>query len=218
VDDATVISSQLIRNATASSNLTVYHSGRKLLATKSLGGQSLATESFDSQGITRELQALTGMIAKAAGRAMQERLAKSGIDLSPMQLGALRMLAMQPHTISELSKMFVLDPSTLVPVVDGLEARGLVERHKDPNDRRRVPIMVTSAGEHAVARMMELDGNNALLQAVEQLGHERALLLRDLLRDLLLALPDGKEALCGMQDLLDRMQNSRPATPASPPS
>lgn len=178
----------------------------------------MATEPFDPQQITRELQALTGMIAKAAGRAMQERLAQSGIDLSPMQLGALRMLAMQPHTISELSKMFVLDPSTLVPVVDGLEARGLVERHKDPNDRRRVPIIVTAAGESAVARMMELDGNHALLQAVEQLGPERALLLRSLLRDLLLALPDGEEALCGMQDLMDRMRNARPATQAGHPA
>jgi DNA-binding MarR family transcriptional regulator len=178
----------------------------------------LATEPFDAQQTTRELQALTGMIAKAAARAMQERLAKSGVDLSPMQLGALRMLAMEPHTISELSKMFVLDPSTLVPVVDGLEARGLVERNKDPNDRRRVPISVTAAGERAVASMMELDGNHALLQAVEHLGPDRALQLRDLLRALLLALPEGEEALCGMQDLMDRMRNYRPATSANRPA
>lgn len=182
------------------------------MARKSLGPQSLESQPFDAQQITRELQALTGMIAKAAGRAMHERLAQSGIDLSPMQLGALRMLAVHPHTISELSKMFVLDPSTLVPVVDGLEARGLVERRKDPNDRRRVPIVVTEAGERTLASMMEFNGDSALFQAVEHLGPERASLLRDLLRDLLLALPDGEDALCSVQNLLNRMQNARSAT------
>jgi DNA-binding MarR family transcriptional regulator len=178
----------------------------------------LATELFDAQQITRELQALTGMIAKAAGRAMQERLARNGIDLSPMQLGALRMLATHPHTLSELSKMFVLDPSTLVPVVDGLEARGLVERRKDPNDRRRVPIVLTEAGERALSNMLEMDGNDVLLQAVEQLGPDHAGQLRDLLRELLLALPDGEEALCGMSDLIQRMKAVKPATRSADPA
>jgi DNA-binding MarR family transcriptional regulator len=174
-------------------------------------------EPFDAQQITREMQALTGLIAKTAGRAMQERLARSGITLSPMQIGALRILALQPHTLSELSKMFVLDPSTLVPVVDGLEARGLVERHKDPNDRRRVPLILTDAGERALAGMLELDSNDALLHAVVELGPERATMLRDLLRDLLLALPDGEDAVCSMEGYLKRLRTAYPATtPANP--
>ena len=175
-------------------------------------------ESFNVEQITQELQALTGMIVKTSGRAMHERLMRSGLSITPIQFGALRVLALQPHTLSEMSKMFVVDPSTLVPVVDGLEARGLVERRKDPQDRRRTPIVLTKAGEEVLASVMKLDHDHVLLTAVESLGMERALKLRDLLRQLLQALPEGEEALCNMEDLTRRLRATRPATEQSDPA
>ena len=50
------------------------------------------------------------------------------------------MINLEPLTSSELSRKFQVDPSTLVPTVNGLEKRGLIYRTRDTNDRRRQPF------------------------------------------------------------------------------
>lgn len=49
-------------------------------------------------------------------------------------------------TQRELAEFLSLDPSQIVPLVDALEARGLVERVADPQDRRSKIISCTAAG------------------------------------------------------------------------
>lgn len=151
----------------------------------------MTIEAPDFRSLTMEIQALSSLIGKTVGRAMHERLAQSGHDINPMQFGVLHIVHRQPHTLSELSKLFVLDPSTLVPIIDGLEARGLVERRKDPADRRRVPVVLTDAGEALIANLTVAGDDHVLLVALKALGTERTLQLRDLLRALLESLPEG---------------------------
>lgn len=48
--------------------------------------------------------------------------------------------------VSELGERLFLDSGTLTPLLKRLEASGLVERHRDPQDERRVRITLTPAG------------------------------------------------------------------------
>lgn len=161
------------------------------------------------RALATETRALTGIISKTATRAMHERMMQSGMGVTPMQIGILRLLSREPHTISELSKLFMLDPSTLVPVIDGLESRGLIERRKDPNDRRRVPLVLTGSAEDVLDSIETMNDDDVMLTALKSLGLIKSAQLRDLLRELLQELPEGNDAMCSMIDRLSRLQSAQ---------
>jgi DNA-binding MarR family transcriptional regulator len=68
--------------------------------------------------------------------------------LTPQQhqaILAIRGLApVTGMTINELSEQLLLKPQTTVELADRLEAAGLVERHRDDVDRRRVFLRLTA--------------------------------------------------------------------------
>jgi DNA-binding MarR family transcriptional regulator len=49
-------------------------------------------------------------------------------------------------TVSDLARRIQLSPSTVVRILDRLEARRLVRRERSTGDRRRVTVVVTDAG------------------------------------------------------------------------
>jgi DNA-binding MarR family transcriptional regulator len=49
-------------------------------------------------------------------------------------------------TSSELARLEQISPQSMGTTLAGLEARGLVERHRDPDDGRRVVLSVTATG------------------------------------------------------------------------
>jgi MarR family transcriptional regulator, organic hydroperoxide resistance regulator len=74
------------------------------------------------------------------------------LDLAPVQAKALHELDVDPPiSMRELAERLKSDPSNVTGLIDRLEARGLVERRPDPNDRRIKGLALTSAG----ARMRE---------------------------------------------------------------
>jgi DNA-binding MarR family transcriptional regulator len=146
-----------------------------------------------------EIHMLGAVVRKKTIMAIERHdvLAEAGISMP--QFGVLRALRRQPYTISELSSIMMLDPSTLVSVVDALERKGLAARGRDPNDRRRTPISLTERGAEIAASHPFKDhlaaGDNPLLKAIAAMGAERAQLLLDLLREMVGNLPDGEEIL-----------------------
>lgn len=73
----------------------------------------------------------------------------------PQYLAMLVLWEKSPRTVGELGEALDLDSSTLTPLLKRLEAGGLVERRRDPDDERRVIVALTDKGralrEQAVA-------------------------------------------------------------------
>jgi len=56
----------------------------------------------------------------------------------------------------EMAELCGLDPSSLVPVLDGMERRGLLQRQRNPNDRRVQWVQRTEEGHRVYARALPL--------------------------------------------------------------
>ena len=64
----------------------------------------------------------------------------------PQYLVMLVLWEQDGPTVSELGERLFLDSGTLTPLLKRLEASGLVERQRDPQDERRVRITLTPGG------------------------------------------------------------------------
>ncbi len=69
------------------------------------------------------------------------------LDLNGRQLLVLTFTGGEDHLSQQmLSVRLGLDPTIIVALVDELEARGLVVRERDPEDRRRHRLRITAKG------------------------------------------------------------------------
>lgn len=132
-----------------------------------------------------EIRILTKTLTSLATRSLEQHLQEHGAPISALQHGVMRMLFHHQHTSSELSRRMHLDPATLVPVIDALERHGYVQRVKDPNDRRRSPLLLTEAGADLLARVPVFNRSDALACALASMGAEPSRELLRLLRELL---------------------------------
>jgi DNA-binding MarR family transcriptional regulator len=73
-------------------------------------------------------------------------------ELHPRLLVVLRAIDDGPISQGELGARLDLGRTTMVGIVDALEAKGLVERRRDPADRRAYQLVVTPTGTEALAR------------------------------------------------------------------
>jgi DNA-binding MarR family transcriptional regulator len=97
---------------------------------------------------------LTQLGTHAAAR-FAERIAD--LDLTPPQTGLLRAVAVAPGQSQQaLARHLGTPPSRLVALVDGLDERGLIERRRNPDDRRLHALHLTDAGRDLLARIAEV--------------------------------------------------------------
>lgn len=81
----------------------------------------------------------------------QRRLAE--LQLTPTQFAALVKLRDQAQvTQNQLGRLTAMDPATIQGVIQRLEARQLIERHPDPDDRRRTMLRLNAAGAALVGQ------------------------------------------------------------------
>ncbi|WP_286719305.1 MarR family transcriptional regulator [Devosia sp. 63-57] len=93
-------------------------------------------------------------------------------------------------TVKALGERLFLDSGTITPLVKRLEARGLVSRHRDPDDERQVRIRLTEEGE-----ALEKQALSIPLAVIEGTG--MGLDGADALRQELLALRSRLDAALG---------------------
>lgn len=71
----------------------------------------------------------------------------SELDLTPAQAGLLRLITRNPGQSQQaIARQLGTPASRLVLLVDGLEERGLIERRRDPADRRHYALYLTGDG------------------------------------------------------------------------
>ncbi|HEX5404747.1 MAG TPA: MarR family transcriptional regulator [Pseudonocardiaceae bacterium] len=99
-------------------------------------------------------------VARRLRQASVESLARW--DLTPSQFRALRVL-LRHQTIrpSELSEHLRIAPRSTTEVLDDLEAKGLVERRPDPQDRRATRVRPTERGTELAAAISADRGSEA---------------------------------------------------------
>lgn len=79
-------------------------------------------------------------------------LSLAEVDLSLSQFRLLVLLSGEPTVASKLAEYLAVSPPSVTAVVDGLVARGLVERRADITDRRRVEHALTEEGRTLLER------------------------------------------------------------------
>jgi DNA-binding MarR family transcriptional regulator len=79
-------------------------------------------------------------------RRLRQQQPDGGLTL-PENAAMTRLNRGGPTTSSALAKLEQISPQSMGATLAGLEARGLVARHPDPEDGRRVVLSVTAAGQ-----------------------------------------------------------------------
>jgi DNA-binding MarR family transcriptional regulator len=106
------------------------------------------------RALSERLGFLLGRAHLAHSTAVAHRLAPLG--LSPKGLGALSVLAEEgPLSQQRLGARQGIDRTTMVAVVDELEQSGLVERRRDPGDRRAYSLQATTKGRRVLKEAVE---------------------------------------------------------------
>lgn len=98
------------------------------------------------------------------------------------QLMLLRELRSGPQGAGKLGFAVGVSPTSLTRLVDRLETRGLVSRHRGSDDRRCVEIRLEAAGERLLGQLNVLRGSDLQLGVEAMTPEERRRLTRSLRR------------------------------------
>jgi DNA-binding MarR family transcriptional regulator len=104
----------------------------------------------------KELLASTSFLLKRLGWAVRDRAmdAYEAAGFSPYHHAVLALLEEEPReTQATIADALGYDRSHLVGLLDELEDQGLIERRRDPADRRRHIVKLTPDGKRALSRL-----------------------------------------------------------------
>ncbi len=114
--------------------------------------------------VPEELAVYPGYLMARLGQASAARFHAALVpeNLHPRHFGVMNILEANPGiTQQQLSERTAIDASSMVAVIDELEAKGLAERRPHPEDRRARAIYLTP---EATSTLKRLRGRAAELQ------------------------------------------------------
>ena len=128
------------------------------------------------------------MTAKQRSLTEYERL-----GLNPYHHAILALLeGSAPETQAEIADALGYDRGTMVGLLDELEEQKLVERKRDPDDRRRQLVRITPDGKRTLGKLRALSGRRLEDEFLAPLDAEQ----REQLHTLLLVLAERHEPRC----------------------
>lgn len=137
-------------------------------------------------GLLEQRCSSPGLLLAMLGHVAMRRLrdVHMAFGMTPRQFRVLALL--REHGSmgqTELGQAAGAEPSILVTMLNPLEADGLVARRRDPQDRRRHVVSITSAGDQHLTRAAQAhrDAEDALFSGLDEDRREQ---LRQLLLEL----------------------------------
>jgi DNA-binding MarR family transcriptional regulator len=98
---------------------------------------------------------LLAQVGAHAATRFADRISELGVI--PADVGILRMVAAQPgRSQQSLAEELGVVPSRVVVLVDNLQRKGLLERRRNPADRRNYALHLTSEGVRVMTEMRRL--------------------------------------------------------------
>jgi DNA-binding MarR family transcriptional regulator len=139
-----------------------------------------------------QIRSFCSAITKIARADLQSHLESHDFGIGAIEHGVLRHLSHSVTSMAEISRLMGVAPSTLVYVVDGLEKKNLVKRSKDPNDRRREPLLLTKRGADLFARIPGMERSSLLVKSLESMKETGRRELLKLLNEFVEGLPGSE--------------------------
>jgi DNA-binding MarR family transcriptional regulator len=146
--------------------------------------------------LPEELVASATFLLKKLGFAAKDRTMKAyeGTGLHPYHHAILLVLDVgSAETQGSIADALGYDRGQLVGLLDELEEQGLIERRRDPDDRRRHLVRLTSDGKRALKRLRALS-KEIEDEFLDPLGEKE----RATLHALLLRLAEKHEPRCAL--------------------
>jgi DNA-binding MarR family transcriptional regulator len=142
----------------------------------------------ETVAMAEQIRALCSVITKVARADLESNLKRHDSGITAIEHGVLRHLSRGVTSMAEMSRLMGVAPSTLVYVVDGLTKKKLVNRGKDPKDRRREPLLLEKKGAQLFADSPKMDASSSLVKCLESMPassrRELLVLLNELVKEL----------------------------------
>ncbi|MBO9623457.1 MAG: MarR family transcriptional regulator [Sphingomonas sp.] len=148
--------------------------------------------------MTESLGFLLSDVSRLMRRRFDERARKSGASVA--QWRVLKILQRQPGlNQGQIAELLEVEPISCCRMIDRLEESGLVERRRDPADRRAWRIHLTDTASPVLADLHKLAGEmiEDALQGLNPEQREQLIESLQTIRSNLTSVPEGKEAAHG---------------------
>jgi DNA-binding MarR family transcriptional regulator len=132
------------------------------------------------------LASAVGFLLSFNGQRMARTFAQAlePLGLRPPQFGLLRLIQARPgSTQQELVASSMIDPSSMVAILDELQELGLIERRQNPADRRKHAVYLTDEGGATLRRARKI-ADSVAARELSALDEDERDTLRRLLRKL----------------------------------
>lgn len=124
---------------------------------------------------------LMARASSVASAEFHDEVRAQGVSIPVWRVLASLKGAPDGLTVGELTRSCLANQPAISKTVDKLVAQGLVDRHADPDDRRRVWVRLTAAGEERVDGLIaRAEAHQARLIAA--IGPEEAEILKAALK------------------------------------